>query len=76
MFYFLMIVFSNDEEQTLYLIMIMVLASAVFDITWFYNGLENFLNVIIKNVIIRVMELVLIFLLVKSPGDLKNIQLL
>lgn len=72
MFYFLMIVFSNDEEQTLYLIMIMVLASAVFDITWFYNGLENFLNVIIKNVIIRVMELVLIFLLVKSPGDLKK----
>ena len=44
--------------------------SALFDITWFFYGIEQFKSVVIKNTIIKVVELSLIFSFIKSPSDI------
>ena len=48
---------------------IYVLAS-VFDITWFFFGMEEFKFTVTKNIIIRLLNLILIFILVKDSNGL------
>lgn len=48
---------------------IWVLAETV-DISWLFYGLEEFKTITIRNVVIRVLLIVGIFSLVRSPGDL------
>ena len=62
--------FFAEGFKTLYLIHGLVMISTIFDITWFYYGIEKFKNVVIKNALIKVVELVLIFIFVKTPNDL------
>lgn len=58
------------EDVNIYNIQAIYVASALFDITWFFYGLENFQSVVIKNTVIKILECVLIFLLIKKPSDL------
>lgn len=44
--------------------------SALVDITWFFYGIEQFKSVVIKNTIIKILELLLIFTFVKLSSDL------
>ena len=62
--------FLNENSFPLYLIHILYVASALFDITWLFYGLENFKSVVIRNAIIKLAECILIFLLVRSRDDL------
>lgn len=68
--YFLFIGLFVREDKVIYLIQTLYVASALFDITWLFYGLENFKAVVIKNTAIKVGECILIFLFVKSPDDL------
>lgn len=49
---------------------ILYVLSALFDITWLFYGLEEFKSIVLKNTLIKVLELILIFTLVKSTNDL------
>lgn len=60
----------HHENQAVYAIESFYVLSALFDITWLFYGLENFKSVVIKNAIVQVVQCILIFLFVKSPGDL------
>ncbi len=42
----------------------------VFDIGWLYQGLEEFKKIAIRNVIVKVLSIILIFIFVKGPEDL------
>ena len=44
--------------------------SALFDIVWFFYGIEQFKIVVLRNTIVKLLELVLIFSLVKTKNDL------
>ena len=46
------------------------LISVAFDINWFYFGMEKFKITISRNIIIKLLSLVLIFILVKNNDDL------
>lgn len=50
--------------QTIYV------ASAAFDITWLFYGLEKFKSVTIRNAIVKIINMVCIFTFVKSPSDI------
>ena len=41
-----------------------------FDITWFYQGIENFKSIAIRNIIIKILYFISIFLLIKNTKDL------
>lgn len=60
----------GGEYRDLYLIQTIYVASALFDITWLFYGLENFKSVVIKNLLIKIIECALIFIFVKSANDL------
>lgn len=44
--------------------------AVVFDVTWLYQGMEDFGSVVIRNTIIKIIGIICIFLFVKSSNDL------
>ena len=68
--YILSVLVFVRDNQIIYLIQGFYVASALFDITWLFYGLENFKSVVVKNTAVKVIECILIFCFVKSPADL------
>ena len=68
--YFALIPLFFADDYIVYLINGMYVASAIFDITFLFYGLENFKSVIFKNLFVKLTQFILIILLVKSPNDL------
>lgn len=68
-FLFYCIFFANTN-RFVFLIQSFIVLGAVFDINWLYFGLEEFQKVITKNSILKVLNVVLVFLLVKDKSDL------
>ena len=68
--YIVYIIIFVKSDSLIYVIEGFYVLSAFFDITWLYYGLENFKSITIKNAIIKIVECILIFVLVKSSSDL------
>lgn len=64
---FLLVFFEN---KLLYLVLSMLLFSNIFDISWFYQGLEDFKKIAIRNIVVKLISVVMIFTFVKKPDDL------
>ena len=45
------------------------LLAVAFDISWFYEGIENFKITVLKNSFVKVLSMIAIFLLIKTPND-------
>lgn len=58
------------EDRAIFYLQTLYVASAVFDITWFFQGIEDFRSVVIRNTLIKLFEGIAIFTLVKSSSDL------
>ena len=48
------------------------LLAASFDISWFFQGLEDFKKTVIRNIIVRLTSVALIFVFVKQETDLNK----
>ncbi|SJZ36268.1 polysaccharide biosynthesis C-terminal domain-containing protein [Anaerorhabdus furcosa] len=68
--FFFYIYIIGDQYQTILLIQSISLLSVAFDITWFFYGVEDFKSASIRNMIVKIIGVVLIFMLVKGPNDL------
>ena len=44
--------------------------NVIFDITWFYQGLEDFKRIVIRNSFVKMLNLISIFIFVKTKKDL------
>lgn len=66
----------NSTESLLYLLIIPYVVSSLFDITWFFYGLEKFKLVTVISASFSVLKLILIFLFVRKPGDLHIYQII
>lgn len=64
-----MIIFGG-EYRLFYIAMIPNLVAVIFDISWFFNGLEDFRRTVVRNMLFRVLGISFMFLLVKSKEDL------
>lgn len=65
------IFYFNDVNYSIYYkILTIELFSNIFDITWFYQGIEDFKKITIRNTIVKLSSTLLIFLVVKSETDL------
>lgn len=60
----------TTKYHTAYLMQGILIIAAAFDISWFFMGLENFKITVLRNMIIRVLSLVCIFIFVKTKNDL------
>mgnify|MGYP001859778208 FL=1 len=61
---------SNGEYGYFYKILIVELIAQCLDISWFFIGLEDFKKTVSRNLIIKFISVVSIFVLVKTPEDL------
>ena len=63
--------FCLDGKLSLYYqILLIYLVANVFDISWYLQGIEEFDKTVIRNLIVKVLSIILIFVLVKKPDDL------
>jgi len=61
--------FLNSSYKMIYIIQSLVILSSFVDISWLFIGLENFKSVVIKNTLVKVIGIVLIFAFVKESSD-------
>ena len=69
--YFLFAVFSG-KYRNYYFIQIFTLLSVMVDISWFFQGIENFKVVAIRNVLIRIVTVFLVFIFVQKMHAVKK----
>ena len=67
--YFFWICGSKDYA-ILYCIQVLDILAAMIDITWFFQGQEDFKKPVVRNIIIKFLILFLTFLCIKSESDL------
>ena len=63
------IVFA-PEYNNLYLILTMTLLNTIADISWFFTGLEQFKYIVIRNSIVKIVGVVLLFVFIREKTDL------
>lgn len=68
--YLIFVFWFCKEDLPIYYAQVLYVLSALFDTTWFYYGVEKIKPVVIRNALIKIVELVLIFLFVKNKDDL------
>ena len=68
----LLILFSliTPRYSIYYQIFSIYILANLFDITWYYQGVENFKSIAIKNIIVKFFYFISIFLFIKSQKDL------
>ena len=59
----------RGEYSVIYQILMLEVLATAFDVSWFFMGLENFKLTVIRNSIIKVCGIVLVFVFVKTPED-------
>jgi len=59
-----------SNQNILYLIQSLVILAVVFDINWFFQGIEAFKKIAFVNLLIKSISLCCIILLINSPEDL------
>lgn len=58
------------QKQYIYLLLTINLINTMADISWFYNGLEEFKITVIRNACVRIVGAILVFMFVKKTEDL------
>lgn len=66
--YFLLII--NFSNQKIYWIQWIELISVLLDITWFFQGLEDFKQILLRGLILKLCSLCLIFVFIHGSDDL------
>lgn len=68
---FYIIIFTIDGEYSIYYrILIIEIIGNIFDITWFFQGMEEFKKTVIRNSLVKILSTILIFSLIKTKSDL------
>lgn len=62
----------QGEYSIYYRILLFELIAAAFDISWFFQGMEDFKKTVLRNITVRLVSVALIFLLVKEESDLNK----
>ena len=67
--YFLFIFFTK-EYKLIYVFWCIELLSYFFDISWFFQGIEQFKKIVFRNLLIKIINIICIFLFIKTKNDL------
>lgn len=68
---YLFCVFAFDiQYKNLYLIQLLFVLGVTLDISWFFQGIEEFAKVVTRNTLIKLSSIILIIIFVSSTNDL------
>ena len=60
----------NGEYTVYYKILILTIIASAIDISWFFQGMEEFKKTVIRNALVKIVSTICIFAFVKSQEDL------
>lgn len=64
------ILFFNDDYVKLYWIQSLYIIMVIFDLSWFFMGLEDFKKMVLRNIFTKIIGILAIFIFVKEHDDL------
>lgn len=62
----------DGQYHLYYIILILEIIANIVDISWYFQGLEEFKKTVIRNSLVKLISVVCIFLFVKSSNDLSK----
>lgn len=68
-FFFIMISFVK-ENILIYFILSINIVNVIFDISWFYYGIEDFKKIAIRNFTVKICHMIFIFIFINDSSDL------
>ena len=68
--YLIYITFLSHDDKLYAVIQLLFVISALFDISWFYFGIEEFKLTVIRNVAVKIVTVIAVFALVRTDKDL------
>lgn len=57
-------------ESKIFSILLIMIISLILDISWLYQGIEEFKKVVLRNIFLKVVTLILLFKVVKNENDI------
>lgn len=57
-------------KTTIYIVLSLNILATLFDITWFFQGMEEFGKIVARNIIFKLLSIAFIFLFIKSKNDI------
>ncbi|UXZ08779.1 hypothetical protein F1B95_07995 [Clostridium perfringens] len=63
--YIIVFVLINNNNKLLYLVQSILILGKIFDISWFFIGYEDMKSVVLRNSIVKICGVILIFIFVK-----------
>ena len=66
----ILLCFWSQQYKVYYIVLTIGIFAAAFDISWFFNGLEQFKLTVIRNSAFKVLGIILLFVFIKSKDDL------
>ncbi len=64
------VIVFGGKYRLFYIALTPFLLSTMLDISWYFTGLEKIKNIVIRNSLVRIIGIVLLFVLVKSKEDI------
>lgn len=65
------IIFSlNQTYSSLYFVLIFNLLSVIANVTWLFQGMEEFGRIVFRNIIFKIINIIYVFLVVRTKDDL------
>lgn len=68
--YILFVLFGAGDNQLFFAIQIFTLLTVGVDVVWFFQGMEEFGKVVVRNIIFKIINIVYIFVVVQTKDDL------
>ena len=68
--YFGILFFLMDNNRDMFFIQSVYILAAIFDINWFFFGIEKFKLTVGRNTLVKILSVVLVFVFVKTREDL------
>ena len=59
----------SGTNTTLFLVYSINIFAVLFDVSWFYQGIERFDKICIRNIIFQTLSIIFVFVFVKGKGD-------
>lgn len=59
----------NNKYDSYYRILLLEIFASMIDITWFYQGMEDFGKIVLKNMAIKCISILSIFIFIKDSND-------
>lgn len=68
--YIFFVLFIADFNQVIYLVLSLNIINVIADVSWFFQGIEEFGKIVLRNIVFKVINVVFIFLFVNVKDDL------